>query len=98
MGKNFKSKVYQVVAKIRKGQVLSYKKVAEMAGNRKAARAVGNILNRHNVKNLPCHRVVCSNGYVGGYRGGIRKKTELLKKEGVKIDDKGRINLLCFLH
>jgi len=85
MGKNFKSKVYQVVARIKKGQVLSYKKVAELAGNKKAARAVGNILNKHNVKNLPCHRVVFSDGGIGGYRWGIRKKIELLKKEGVKI-------------
>jgi len=40
---------------------------------------------------LPCHRVVKSNGEVGGYRWGSKKKIALLKKEGVKINTKGRI-------
>lgn len=70
----FKEKVLKVVSKIPKGQVLSYKEIAKKAGNERAWRAVGNILNKHKIKNLPCHRVICSNGFVGGYRWGIDKK------------------------
>ena len=91
MKQQFKEKVYRVVFSISKGKVLSYKGVAKKAGNSNAYRAVGNILNRHKIKKLPCHRVVKSNGEVGGYRWGRKKKIALLKKEGVKIDTKGRI-------
>ncbi len=54
--------------------------------NPKAARAVGRILNSNkNLITIPCHRVVKSNGEVGGYALGTEKKIELLKKEGVEI-------------
>lgn len=82
---SFSNRVYEVVAKIPKGKVLSYKQVAVKAGSPKACRAVGNIMNRHNIKGLPCHRVVGSNGKIGGFRWGIKRKINLLKKEGVKI-------------
>lgn len=85
MEHNFTQKVYKIVAKIPKGKVLSYKQVAVKAGSPKACRAVGNIMNKHNIKGLPCHRVVGSNGKVGGFRWGIKRKINLLKKEGVKI-------------
>ena len=90
MPKSFQEKVYEIVAKIPKGQVLSYQEVAKRAGNKKASRLVGRILNKHKIKNLPCHRVVCSNGRVGGYRGRIKKKIALLRREGIKIDDNGK--------
>ena len=83
---SFSNRVYKVVAKIPKGKVLSYKEVAIRAGSPRAYRAVGNILNQHKIKGLPCHRVICSNGKIGGYRWGIKKKIEILKKEGVKIN------------
>ncbi len=82
---NFSEKVYRIVAKIPKGKVLTYKEVAEGAGNPKASRAVGKIMSRHNIKGLPCHRVVGSYG-IGGYRWGIKKKIKILKSEGVKIN------------
>ena len=85
MEKSFKEKVYAVVAKIPKGKTLSYKEVAIRAGSPRACRAVGNIMNRHNIKGLPCHRVVGSHG-IGGYKWGVKKKIEILKKEGVKIN------------
>jgi len=85
MQENFTQKVYGIVAKIPNGKVLSYKEVAKRAGSPKACRAVGNIMNRHNIKGLPCHRVVGYNNKIGGYKWGIKKKIELLKKEGVKI-------------
>jgi O-6-methylguanine DNA methyltransferase len=85
MEKDFTQKVYRVVAKIPKGEVLSYKEVAARAGSPQAYRAVGNIMNRHNIKGLPCHRVVASNNKIGGYKWGVKKKREILKKEGVNF-------------
>ncbi|PJE60006.1 MAG: 6-O-methylguanine DNA methyltransferase [Candidatus Portnoybacteria bacterium CG10_big_fil_rev_8_21_14_0_10_44_7] len=82
--KSFLKKVIAVVRKIPKGQALSYQEVARQAGSPRAARAVGNIL--HNCggvkEGIPCHRVVKSNGQIGGYAHGTKKKTTLLKKEG----------------
>lgn len=81
----FTQKVYEVVAKIPKGEVMSYKEVAARAGSPRACRAVGNIMNRHNIKGLPCHRVIGSDNKIGGYKWGTKRKIEILKKEGVKI-------------
>lgn len=78
-------KVLNIVKKIPKGETLSYKKVAVLAGNKNAYRAVGNILNKNYNPEIPCHRVVCSNGKLGGYNRGKQTKINLLKKEGVKI-------------
>ncbi|MEX0877539.1 MAG: MGMT family protein [Candidatus Spechtbacterales bacterium] len=82
MGSMFQQKVYKVVSKIPKGEVLTYKQVAELAGSPRAYRAVGNILNKNYNPDIPCHRVVLSNGGAGGYNRGEDKKKELLKKEG----------------
>ena len=81
----FQKRVYEAVKKIPRGQVLSYQEVAGRLGELGAARAVGNALNRNFNKEVPCHRVVRSDGSVGGYRRGTAKKIEILKKEGVKI-------------
>ena len=78
----FKAKVLAVVAKIPKGRVLTYKEVARRAGRPRAYRAVGNILNKNYDPKIPCHRVIRSDGTVGGYNWGVKKKTELLKGEG----------------
>jgi len=78
----FKDKVLYVVAQIPKGSTLTYKEVAKMAGNSRAYRAVGNILNKNYNPTVPCHRVIRSDGASGGYnRGEIKKKT-LLRREG----------------
>ena len=83
---SFSEKVYEVVKTIPKGRVMSYKQVAKLAGNKRAFRAVGNILNKNpNPKIIPCHRVIKSDGSTGGYKWGGNKKASLLKKEGVKI-------------
>ena len=80
----FKDKVYKVVSKIPKGQTMSYAEVAKAAGSPKAYRAVGNIMhNNPDLKRVPCHRVIKSDGTIGGYAGGTKKKIALLKKEGV---------------
>ncbi len=86
MKTDFTHRVYKVVEKIPKGKVLSYKEVAIRAGSPNAFRAVGNIMNKHNIKGLPCHRVIRSDGKVGGFRWGTKRKTEILIKEGVKIN------------
>ncbi len=89
--KSLRKKVFQVVKKIPKGKVISYKKIAELVGNPRAWRAVGNILNKNpNPKTIPCHRIIKSNGEIGGYKYGTKRKISLLRKEGVVIKN-GRV-------
>ncbi len=85
---NFKEKVYKICKKIPKGKVLSYKEVAKLAGSSCAWRTVGSILNKNSNSKIPCHRVIKSDGKVGGYKDGIKKKISLLKREGLKIKGK----------
>jgi deoxyribonuclease V len=83
--------VYALVRQIPRGKVSTYGKVAEALGDVIAARAVGEILGRNpELVSTPCHRVVYSDGRVGGYAGGVPEKTRLLAKEGVSTLD-GRI-------
>ena len=79
--KSFKEKVFEVVRKIPRGETLSYKEVAKRAGNPKASRAVGAILKTNYDPKIPCHRVVKSDGTIGGYNRGVKQKIKLLKKE-----------------
>lgn len=83
--KNFKQKVLEVVSKISVGSVMTYKQVAKKAGSPKAARAVGNILNKNYDKNIPCHRVICSDKKLGGYNRGVEQKKKLLQNEGLNF-------------
>lgn len=81
----FQQKVYKAILKIPKGKVLTYGQVAKMIGKPHAARAVGQALSRNmDAPYIPCHRVVGFNGKMTGYSatGGIKRKLELLKKEG----------------
>jgi methylated-DNA-[protein]-cysteine S-methyltransferase len=78
----FAKKVYSIVAKIPKGKTLTYKQVAYAAGSPGAFRAVGNILNKNRDTNVPCHRVIRSDGIPGGFRDGTKKKIAILQKEG----------------
>lgn len=78
----FQQKVFEVVKKIPRGKVLTYKEVASLAGNPKAYRAVGNALNANYHPDIPCHRVVRSDGAIGGYNRGPGKKLALLEQEG----------------
>ena len=79
---SFQEKVYRVVRKIPRGEVLTYKQVAERIGNPKAVRAVGSALNKNYDPDIPCHRVIRSNGGIGKYNRGVKKKKELLHQEG----------------
>ena len=78
---NFKEKVFDIVKGIKAGETMTYKKVAELVGRPKAYRAVGNILNTNYDPNIPCHRVVRSDGKVGGYNRGSANKEKILIKE-----------------
>lgn len=80
--RTFREQVYRVVKKIPRGKVLTYKKVAERVGRPNAYRAVGNILNKNTSTEIPCHRVICSDGRTGGYNRGTKAKIKILKKEG----------------
>ena len=82
---SFKEKVYNVVKKIPKGKVLTYKDVARKIGKPTTYRAVGNVLNKNKNPKIPCHRVVRSDGKIGGYNRGSRIKNILLIKEGVIV-------------
>lgn len=84
---SFQKKVYEAVKKIPKGQVRTYKEVAAYIGHSEAARAVGNALNKNKDPNVPCHRVIRSDGDVGGYREGKERKIQILKKEGVSVSE-----------
>lgn len=80
--KTFTEKIHDVVRKIPKGETLTYKQVARLAGSSQAFRAVGNILNKNYDPKIPCHRVVRSDGQTGGYNRGAAKKIKILKQEG----------------
>lgn len=81
--KSFAKRVSQVVEAIPKGRVLTYKEVAQRAGNPKAFRAVGNILHRNHDPHIPCHRVIRSDGTAGGYNRGNAAKRKRLQQEGI---------------
>ncbi|MGB9748312.1 MAG: MGMT family protein [Candidatus Woesearchaeota archaeon] len=89
--KNFYLRVYEIVSRIPKGRVATYKLVAK-ALNTRAYRAVGNALNKNPYKNVPCHRVVKSNGFVGGYAKGANEKIRILRSEGIKIENNRIVN------
>lgn len=80
--KTFTERVQATVKAIPAGQTLSYKEVAIKAGNPGAARAVARIMAANYNPDIPCHRVIKSDGTLGGYnRGGILKKQEILAAE-----------------
>lgn len=77
----FSEKVYKVVKGIPKGETLTYKQVAALAGRPGAYRAVGNILSKNYDPKIPCHRVIRSDGKLGGYNRGPEQKAKILKVE-----------------
>jgi methylated-DNA-[protein]-cysteine S-methyltransferase len=81
-----KSDVYDLLLKIPPGRVSTYGDLARALGNPSAPRAIGRILGENpNPIKVPCHRVVMSNGRVGGYAYGTAKKRQLLENEGVSF-------------
>ena len=92
----FTLKIYEIARRIPKGKVATYGQLAALAGNAKAARAVGMAM-RHNpdVPKTPCHRVVGAGGALIGYSAGmgIHTKRKMLEAEGVAFNGI-RVNLL----
>ena len=88
-------RIYETVRRIPRGFVATYADVAEAAGDRRMARAVGNALHKNpDPSTIPCHRVVNARGELAGEYafGGLWKQAELLREEGVEVDE-GRVNL-----
>ena len=87
-GTKFQIKVWKAISKIPRGQVRTYKELAKLIKKPKASRAVANACgkNPYPIK-IPCHRVIRSDGSLGGYsgRGGISAKKNILKKEGYNL-------------
>ena len=87
-GTKFQIKVWKYLKKIPKGSVKTYKDVAIAINQPKAARAVANACAKNPyAPKIPCHRVIRSNGALGGYsgKGGIKQKLRLLRSEKVAI-------------
>ena len=85
MNKNFNKRCYQKLTLIPKGMISTYFELAKSLDSN-AYRAVGNAMeNNPNPISVPCHRIIRNNGTLGGYTLGIKKKFELLNKEGIKI-------------
>jgi methylated-DNA-[protein]-cysteine S-methyltransferase len=83
-GSSFKELVYGIVKKIPRGTTMTYKEVAKAIGRPRSYRAVGNVLNKNYDKKIPCHRVIRSDGTMGGYNRGKSNKVAILRREGVK--------------
>tara|TARA_B100001027_G_scaffold172075_1_gene123460 strand:+ start:50 stop:325 length:276 start_codon:yes stop_codon:yes gene_type:complete len=85
-GTKFQLKVWKYLKKIPKGQVRTYFEVAKAINKPKSVRAVANAIGKNPyAPNIPCHRVIRSDGSLGGYsgKGGINTKRKLLKSEGI---------------
>lgn len=97
--KSFKDKVLEIVKNIPKGEIMTYKQVAVKSGHDGASRAVGMIMSHNDDKSIPCHRVVRSDGSLGGYNGirtiqsGALYKRIILEKEGIIFTKNGRVVL-----
>lgn len=91
-------RIYEAVKRIPRGRVASYAQIAELAGDRKMARAVGNALHKNpSPGEIPCHRVVSSKGELSGEFafGGKDAQARLLRAEGVELRD-GRVDLSVY--
>jgi methylated-DNA-[protein]-cysteine S-methyltransferase len=82
---NFNERVWAAMRLIPRGRVTTYGAIARYLKNPQAMRAVGQACNRNpDAPRTPCHRVISSNGKLGGYAFGLEKKKELLRTEGVR--------------
>ena len=84
---DFSETVKTVVRHIPRGEVRTYAEIARLAGNPNAARAVANVMAKNYDPTVPCHRVIRSDGDLGGYnRGGITAKRAILQTEGYLLN------------
>ena len=87
-GTKFQKKVWNYIKSIKKGSLKTYKEVAIGINRPKSARAVANAVGKNPfAPKIPCHRVIRSDGSLGGYsgKGGIKTKKKLIKKEGIRL-------------
>ena len=85
MTKSFEDQCLKLLRQIPAGKVTTYREIARMLDSQ-AYRAVGRAMAKNrNLVVVPCHRVVCSDGKVGGYANGVDQKIELLEREGVAV-------------
>jgi len=97
MEKSFNERCYSVLKKVPKGKITTYKEISR-AIHTKAYRAVGNVMNKNPyAPKVPCHRVVNSDGSIGGFASGTKNKIKMLKREGIEVVN-GKINLKKFLY
>lgn len=88
IGTYFQCKVWAAITKIPHGKVLTYAQLARKIGYPHSARAVANACGKNPyAPEVPCHRVIRSDGKLGGYsgKGGVKAKRQMLKSEGVKL-------------
>lgn len=84
----FCNDVYKLTLQIPRGMISTYGAIARAMGKRNAYRAVGMALRINpDIPNIPCHRVVNSNGKIGGYANGLDEKTYILREEGIRVTD-----------
>ena len=87
-GTKFQVKVWKYLKTIKKGQIKTYLEVAKAINKPKAVRAEANAIGKNpHAPKIPCHRVIRSDGTLGGYSGsgGIKTKKKLLKSEGILV-------------
>lgn len=85
-GTDFQKRVWLEISKIPRGTTISYKELARKIGNAKAVRAVANACGANPLPIIiPCHRVIASNGTIGGFSLDIELKRKLLKFEGIYL-------------
>ena len=96
----FEQKVFSLVEKIPFGKVTTYQILAKKLGSSSLARAVGNALSKNpRLIVVPCHRVIKSDGVIGGYAKGLAKKLQLLQNEGIRTERGKVANLAkCLYH
>lgn len=95
---SFYEKCYSLLRKVPRGKITTYKELAN-ALHSKAYQAVGTAMNKNPyAPAVPCHRVVNSNGEVGGFAHGTKKKIEMLKKEGIPIKNNRIIDFKKYLY
>lgn len=95
----FERRVLLADHQIPQGRVMTYGGLAAKVGVPGGARAVGNVMAGNPFPLvIPCHRVIRSDGSLGGFGGGLKMKRALLEREGVAFDGRGRVRPECILH
>jgi len=96
---NFDKKVYEKLLEVPKGKITTYSLLAKAIGLPNGQRSIGRIMNNNPYPVIiPCHRVVNSNGKIGGYAFGQDVKTNMLAKEGIKIKNGKILNFGKTIH